>query len=96
MRVMRSTVVAVLLFVVHAVSAGAQDSTRGVRIGLRYDPGTKPGVIVLPISGAEGDSIRAIIERDFDFSDRINVIAMSAADAALLEEIGRASCRERV
>src|SRR5688572_6592624 len=88
MQLMRTAVAALLLSVLGVTSVVAQDSTRGVRIGLRYDPGTKPGVIVLPISGADGDSIRAIIERDFDFSDRINVIAMSAADAALLE--GRA------
>ena len=42
----------------------AQDTAKGVRIGLRYDPGTRPGVAVLPISGAYGDSVRAILERD--------------------------------
>ena len=85
---MRSAVAAVVLSVLCATTLVAQDSTRGVRIGLRYDPGTKPGVIVLPVAGSDGDSIRAILERDFDFSDRINVVALSAADAALLE--GRA------
>ena len=55
----------------------AQDTTtRGVRIGLTYDPGTKPGVVVLPVSGAGGDSVRAIVARDFDFGDRINVIQL--------------------
>ncbi|HYC50782.1 MAG TPA: hypothetical protein VEB19_06725 [Gemmatimonadaceae bacterium] len=88
MRSLRRAVPAALLLLACAASLPAQDSTRGVRIGLRYDPGTKPGVIVLPIAGTGGDSIRAIIERDFDFSDRIAVIAMTASDAALLE--GRA------
>ncbi len=69
--------------------AGAQDTTaRGVRIGLRYDPGTKPGILVMPIAGVTGDSIRAILERDFDYSDRLAVITFTAADAALLS--GRA------
>jgi TolB protein len=85
----RTVVLAVLAaLTVAAPMLEAQDSTRGVRIGLRYDPGTKPGVLVLPVGGLSGDSIRAIIERDFDFSDRLSVITLSATDAALLE--GRA------
>ncbi|HJU88117.1 MAG TPA: hypothetical protein VJ672_01915 [Gemmatimonadaceae bacterium] len=63
-----------LALLVAAQSAGAQDTTRGVRIGLTYTPGTKPGVVVLPIVGTAGDSVRAIIARDFDHSDRIEVI----------------------
>jgi TolB protein len=62
----------------------AQDSAKGVRIGLRYDPGTKPGVAVLPITGSAGDSLRAILERDFDYSDRLAVVTLTAADGALL------------
>jgi TolB protein len=61
-----------------SMPVGAQDTTRGVRIGLAYDPGSKPGVIVLPVAGAQGDSVRAILSRDLDFSDRINVIALDA------------------
>jgi TolB protein len=54
----------------------AQDTlAQAVRIGLRYDPGTKPGVLVLRVPGANGDSVRAIIQRDFDYGDRINVVA---------------------
>jgi TolB protein len=57
----------------------AQDTTsRGVRIGLTYDPGTKPGVVVLPVSGVAGDSIAAILSRDLDFGDRITVVALDA------------------
>lgn len=62
----------------------AQDTAKGVRIGLRYDPGTKPGVAVLPVPGNYGDSIRAILERDFDFSDRLAVVTLTAADGFLL------------
>jgi TolB protein len=53
----------------------AQDTTRGVRIGLVYTPGTKPGVLVLPVNGEHGDSVRAILQRDFDYGDRVNVVA---------------------
>ena len=64
----------------------AQDTTsRGVRIGLTYDPGSKPGVVVLPVSGARGDSIRAIVQRDLDYGDRVNAIVLegsAAQDAA--------------
>ncbi len=77
--------VAPIVLVVGAVQLPAQDTvSRGVRIGLRYDPGSKPGVIVLPISGGQGDSIRTIIERDFDYSDRLTPILLSAEDGSVL------------
>ena len=59
----------------------AQDTTvaPGVRLGLNYDPGTKPGVIVLPVQDEYGDdSLRTIVQRDLDYSDRMNVIALDA------------------
>ncbi len=57
--------------------AAAQDTTQvqGVRIGLTYAAGTRPGLYVLPMRGARADSIRAIVTRDLDFGDRISVIA---------------------
>src|SRR5437867_1277933 len=88
MRCFRSSaIVGVVLTVVAARAGGvlhAQDTARGVRIGLRYDPGTKPGIAVLPISGDNGDSIRTILERDFDYSDRLAVIRLTAADGVQL------------
>lgn len=61
--------------------AGAQDTTwkEGVRITGIYTPGGKPGVLVLPILGPSGDSLRAMLERDFDNGDRMNVVALPAA-----------------
>lgn len=58
----------------------AQDTTlkEGVRIGLVYATGTKPGVVVLPVGGDVSDSIRTIISRDFEYGDRINVIVLDA------------------
>ena len=64
-------------------SARAQDTTQaGVRIGLTYRAGVKPGIVVLPIGAAHGDSVRAIVERDLDFGDRVTVIGGEAARAA--------------
>ena len=87
------------LFVL-AVPLVAQDTTRGVRIGLTYNPGTKPGVVVLRGAGVGADSIRAIVQRDLDFSDRISVIPLdSPGDAgrdaapnwAVLNKLGAAA-----
>src|SRR5689334_2814659 len=65
--------------------ASAQDTTqKGVRIGLTYDAGSKPGIIVMPVDPANGDSIRAMLMRDFDFSDRLTVITLDSASAAAL------------
>jgi TolB protein len=62
----------------------AQDPAQGVRLTLEYRPGARPGVLVLPVAGAHGDSIRAIIERDLDFGNRVSIVALSAVDAASL------------
>lgn len=60
----------------------AQD-VEGVRIGLVYDPSAKPGIVVLPVAGPQGDSIRTMLQRDFTYGNRINVIGAfsTAADA---------------
>ena len=60
----------------------AQDTTHAVRIGLTYQAGTKPGVVVLAVTGAWGDSIQAIIARDLDYGDRVNVIGLPGTPAA--------------
>jgi TolB protein len=60
----------------------AQDTTHAVRIGLTYQPGTKPGVVVLAVTGAWGDSIQGIIARDLDYGDRVNVIGLPGTPAA--------------
>ncbi len=57
-----------------AAPLAAQQDVEGVRIGLTYDPTSKPGIVVLPVAGPAGDSIRTILQRDFDYGDRINVI----------------------
>jgi TolB protein len=81
---MRSTVRCVSLAVVgltlgFAPAIRAQDTTAapGVRLGLNYEAGTKPGVIVFPVRDElDDDSLRVIVQRDLDYSDRMNVIAL--------------------
>jgi TolB protein len=70
--------------------ARAQDTTsqRGVRIGLSYALGSKPGVYVAPVSGANADSVRAIIQRDLDYGDRVTMIGLDSAGIALAPLLG--------
>jgi TolB protein len=53
---------------------------RGVRIGIVYRPGVRPGLVVLPGSQASLDSVRTIISRDLDYSDRFEVITLPGGD----------------
>src|SRR3954447_12516675 len=56
----------------------AQDTTRveeGVRIGVDYRPGTRPGLVVVPGTGL--DSVRAIVRRDLDYTDRFEMITVA-------------------
>ncbi len=61
-----------------ATIARAQDTTAapGVRLGLSYTAGSKPGVIILPVQDDYDDSLRLIVQRDLDYSDRTTVIAL--------------------
>lgn len=79
----RATVVACLTALGAARLAAQVDTTPrpGVAVRLSYDAGSKPGVIVLPVRGAAGDSIRLIVQRDLTYGDRVNVVTGSAADA---------------
>jgi TolB protein len=60
--------------------AGAQDDR--IRLGIQYEAGVRPGIVVL--AAPELDSVRKVIERDLDFSDRFEV-------GFLTEEAGRLS-----
>lgn len=48
----------------------------GVRLGLNYPRGSVPRVIVLPVDSTLGDSVRTIIQRDLDYSDRVSPIPL--------------------
>jgi len=58
----------------------AQDTSQvkeGVRVGLEYQPGVRPGLVVLPGPGL--DSARAIVRRDLDYSDRFEILDAGTA-----------------
>jgi TolB protein len=72
-------ILVVLLFPVERLQA--QDTTRrGVTIGLTYDPASRPGIAVLPVTGSSGDSVRVILQRDLDYSDRFTIVTLDASD----------------
>jgi TolB protein len=65
-------------FAAGITSAAAQDTSQvkeGIRVGLDYNPGVQPGLVVLP--GAGLDSVRAIVGRDLDYTDRFRVIVLA-------------------
>lgn len=75
---MRLLSFAALLMVI-ASPALAQD-TLGVRLGITYTAGTRPGLVILPSAGL--DSVRAILARDLDYSDRFEVVTIPASEVA--------------
>jgi len=93
----RATVLA--FFAALAMTAGAsrtalaQDTTfRGITLIGNYDPlRDKISVAVLPVSGAFGDSLRAIVQRDLDFSDRFAILPIEGGDADAARTGGAAS-----
>ena len=74
---MRNAAAVLGLAVLLAKPLSAQDT---VRVGITYQPGVRPGLVVLPAPGL--DSARAIIARDLDYSDRFEVIDLTQASAA--------------
>lgn len=60
----------------------AQDSVpTGVRIGLTYRRDVKPSVAITPVAGPYADTVRAMLARDLDFSDRLTVMASDSGPA---------------
>ena len=78
--------VAITLFLSGAppVRLSAQDTSaidRGVRVGIIYRPGVRPGLVVLPAKNPILDSVRTIIARDLDYSDRFELITLPGGDS---------------
>src|SRR5438034_10694380 len=76
--------VLVPLSVLPSFRLSAQDTSaidRGVRIGIVHRAGVRPGVGVLPGRAQALDSIRAIIARDLDYSDRFELITLPSGDS---------------
>lgn len=59
----------------------AQESAGGVRLGISYEPGYVPALVVAPVASGAGleaiaDAAGTILETDLDFSDRFDIIAL--------------------
>ena len=83
----RLVLVAALLSVSPTSRLSAQDTSaidRGVRIGIIYRPGVRPGFVLLPGRQAGLDSVRAILARDLDYNDRFEVITLPGGDSIRL------------
>ncbi|MBI1968051.1 MAG: PD40 domain-containing protein [Gemmatimonadetes bacterium] len=80
------------------VRLSAQDTSaidRGVRIGIIYRPGVRPGFVMLPGRPTALDSVRAIIARDLDYSDRFEMITLPGGDSMRLAGTARAGSAPR-
>jgi TolB protein len=74
------------LLLVAASPLMAQDPIdRGVRVGITYQPGTRPRLVMLPGPGL--DSVRAIIQRDLDFSDRFEVLPLESGGSTMASAV---------
>jgi len=76
-----------VLSIVPSFHLSAQDTSaidRGVRIGIVYRPGVRPGLVMLPRKGMGLDSVRAMVARDLDYSDRFEVITLPGGDSIRL------------
>src|SRR6266496_1047441 len=70
-----------------SVRLTAQDTSagdRGVRIGILYRPGVRPGIVVLTGRAPGLDSVRTIMARDIDYSDRFELITLPGSDSIRL------------
>ena len=78
----RRAAAAVAAVLASASALQAQDpnaANDAIRIGITYQPGTRPGLVVVPTSGAE--TAREIIKRDLDYSDRFQLIEAGSGGA---------------
>lgn len=76
--------VALALSISPSVHVSAQDTSaidRGVRMGIVYKPGVRPGLAIAPGPAGPLDSVRAIITRDLDLGDRFELISLPGWEA---------------
>jgi TolB protein len=86
---MRRVLLSLAALAAGAGALAAQDAGRAsdaIRIGITYRPGTRPGLVVVPGPGL--DSVRAIIARDLDFSDRFQMIEVGPDASAAARSTG--------
>src|SRR5213076_2738271 len=75
------------LAVVPVARLSGQDTSavdRGVRIGILYRPGVRLGIVVLTRRASGLDSLRSIMARDIDYSDRFELITLPGSDSIRL------------
>jgi TolB protein len=83
----RIALVALALSVFPSFRLSAQDTgavDRGVRVGIVYRPGVRPGIVMLPGPVKGLDSVRTIVLRDLDYSDRFEIITLPGGEQATL------------
>lgn len=77
-----------LLGALLAAPLAAQDTIPpevGVRLGITYTPGMRPGLLLLGGSRTVMlDSVRAILRRDLDYSDQFEVITLPEGDGLMV------------
>lgn len=71
---MTRRLLALLLLLPLPLAAQDRPVDEGIRIGIAYNPGVRPTLLVLPQAGL--DSARAIVARDLDYSDRFEVVSV--------------------
>ncbi|MCL4867175.1 MAG: hypothetical protein KJZ47_14875, partial [Gemmatimonadales bacterium] len=75
-----------LLLVVATLAASPLAAQDPVRVGIDYRPGIRPRVVILPAVGL--DSVRSIVGRDLDYSDRFEVVVLPQAEPAASPLLG--------
>ncbi len=96
MRPIRSFVFSAVLAALCTTAAAAQDTSRVVRLTLEYNPNIRPNVLVPKLGFPFGDSVRAILQRDFKNGNRLDVvqhsdsmvIPSSGPDYAIYQQLG--------
>jgi TolB protein len=89
MTIVRRMLAFLLLLAATGPALSAQNTPDRIRLGITYSAGARPGIVV--VAGAGLDSVRAIIERDLDYSDRFEIarvsesVARGATPAQLLQ-----------
>ena len=76
------TRVSIILRTATVAALAASPALGQVTIRGQYNSNYPPGVAVLPVAGAFGDSVRAILQRDLDYSDRFVMVALQGNDLA--------------
>lgn len=89
---MRRAWVGVVVLATVGGPVAAQDTIpvdRGVRVGITYTPGVRPGMLMLGGPPVElMDSVRTILARDLDYSDRFEMITLPGGDSLVLGVAG--------